>query len=124
MIFEHTLQLTQEQYEEIWGITSPRLFPLSLCIVAGLLSLLSKYTFILGALLLMFSVLAIFIPRIIPVGVRRSWKGNKYLHQTLKCGFGDYGLTVRGKTIEVKMAVLGDVACYFSLGGRCLLFFY
>ena len=102
-IFEHVLHLDERQYASIWKLRRKSFFRTILCVVIGLVCFLSKYTIVIGILIVALCILGLFVPKLSLPGIRSNWKGHKYLHQKLLYGLTTDGLMLKGETIEVKM---------------------
>lgn len=105
--FENTLRLTESQYLAVWAILPTwrlsRIMRFGLLAAVAVVFLFTKYTLLLGLILLGLAVLALFIPRIIPVGARSTFRQHKYLREALTYGVNEQRLWVKGTRIDASV---------------------
>jgi hypothetical protein len=100
--FEHTIDWNEAKYKDIWSNYKPNYLKTCIVIIAGIICLFSKYTLIVGCLIIVGSFLGLCSLKIFSVGHRRNYKGHIYLHESLRYGVNDSSLWVKGKKIDAK----------------------
>lgn len=105
--FENTLQLTESQYLAVWAMMPTgrrsRIVRFGVLVAIAVAFLLTKYTLLLGLILLALAVLALFVPRLLPVGIRSTFRGHRYLEEALTYGVDDERLWVKGARIDASV---------------------
>lgn len=101
--YSHTLELSESEYADIYGIYSRRSRPWrrSLVVIGGVACLFWTYTLLLGIVLLGLACLAVFEPRMVPFGASSIFKGHAHLHQPLTFGVSDVKLSVSGSNLNL-----------------------
>jgi len=106
--FENTVKLTESQYLAVWGVLprplSSRKMRLALLGAAGVLLLFTRYTLLIGLILLSLLVLTAFTPRIISFGSRSLFRKHLYLRDALTYGVSDQKLWVKGSKIDASVS--------------------
>ena len=106
--FENTVKLTESQYLDVWALVPARRLSRSIRRAAlaavGVIFLFSPYTLLLGVVLLIFNVVSVFEPRMIPAGARSSFHQHKYLRDALACGVSEQRLWVRSAQLDASVA--------------------
>jgi hypothetical protein len=102
--FENTLTMTESLYVALFGVVSPRRRSRSIRMIAlaavGILFLFTSYTLILGVILLGFFIMAVFVPKLLPVGARRQFRQHEYLRDAITYGVTDQRLWVKSVRVE------------------------
>ena len=106
--FENTVQLTESQYVAIWGVIRPRpwykYIRLAVFIIVGVLCLFSRYTLLIGLILLGLAAMAIFLPRmILPFGSSSVYRRHVYLRKPLTYGVSAEKMWIRGELIDASV---------------------
>ena len=104
--FENSVKLTESEYVALWAILPARVTPVGrfgLLLVIGVVFLFTKYTLVLGIILLACAVLVLFLPGIIPSGVRSTFRQHKYLRDSLTYGIDQHKIWVRGTRIDASV---------------------
>ena len=106
--FENTVTLTESQYVAIWSVVPSRSWFRKIrpfvATAAGVVLLFSKYTVLLGLLLLAWVGAAILFPRIIlPFGTRNLFRTHKYLRDALTYGVSEQQMWVKGARIDASV---------------------
>jgi hypothetical protein len=105
--FENTVKLTESQYVAVFGVLprlSSRKMRLALLGAAGILLLFTRYTLLIGLILLGLLVLTAFTPRIISFGSRSLFRKHLYLRDALTYGVSDQKLWVKGSKIDASVS--------------------
>ena len=106
--FENSVKLTESQYVAVFGVLPRRLssrkMRLALLGAAGILLLFTRYTLLIGLILLGLLVLTAFIPRIISFGSRSLFRKHLYLRDALTYGVSDQKLWVKGSKIDASVS--------------------
>ena len=106
--FENTVKLTESQYVAVFGVLPRRLssrkMRLALLGAAGILLLFTRYTLLIGLILLSLLVLTAFTPRIISFGSRSLFRKHLYLRDALTYGVSDQKLWVKGSKIDASVS--------------------
>lgn len=105
--FENIVKLTESEYVAIWAVLPTgrrsRMIRFGLLVVVGAVFLFTKYTLLLGIILLGLAVLALLAPGIIPVVVGGNFGKHKYLRDALTYGVDHQKLWVKGATIDASV---------------------
>ena len=100
--------MTESQYVAVWGIWSPRpssqVIRLVALTLAGIVLLLTKYTLLLGVILLGVVVIAVFLPRTLPGSSRRLFRQHKYLQDAITYGVSDEKIWMKGHRIDASVS--------------------
>lgn len=106
--FENTVKLTESQYLDVWSLVPGRRLSRLIRRVAlaavGVIFLFSPYTLLPGVVLLILNVVAVFEPRMLPVGARSSFHQHKYLRDALACGVDEQRLWVKSDRLDASVA--------------------
>ena len=105
--FENTVKLTESQYVAVWGVLprplSSRKMRLALLGAAGVLLLFTRYTLLIGLILLGLLVLTAFVPRILSFGSRSLFRKHLYLRDAVTYGVSDQKLWVKSPKIDASV---------------------
>jgi len=106
--FENTVTLTEEQYVAIYGVLPKkpwfRYIRFVLITTIGVVCLFSKYTLLIGLILLGFAVMAVLLRKlIIPGNTRSLFRRHRYLQDPLTYGVSDQKLWVKGVRIDASV---------------------
>ena len=105
--FENTVKLTESEYVALWGVVPiwrlSRMMRFGLLVAVGVVFLFSKYTLLLGIVLLGFAVLALFLPETLPIGARSLFRQHRYLRDALTYGVNQDKLWVKGASIDASV---------------------
>ena len=105
--FENTVTITESEYVAIWSFLPKKpwfkyiRFVVNMAI--GVLCLFSKYTLLIGLILLGFGVLALFVPKIMPSSNRSIYRRHLYLREPLTYGVSQQKLWARGAQIDASV---------------------
>ena len=100
--FENIVRLTESQYVAIWGVIPkrPKMIRLVGFVAVGVLLLFTKFTLLVGLLLLGVVVSIVFFPNLLSFGARSMFRGHNYLRDALTYGVSDQKLWVKGDRID------------------------
>ena len=102
--FENTVKISESEYMAVWGVTrAPKTLKFVGLVALGLLCLLTPYTLVLGIVLLVLAVLALFTPLIVPGGARHRFRNAAYLQDALTYGISEHRLWIKGTTIDASV---------------------
>jgi len=105
--FENTVTITESEYVAIWSVLPKkpwfRYVRLIAIIAVGVLCLFSKYTLLIGLLLLGVAATAVFVPKIMPSSNRSIFRRHVYLRDPLTYGASDQKMWVRGARIDASV---------------------
>ncbi|HEU4510728.1 MAG TPA: hypothetical protein VFR78_21030 [Pyrinomonadaceae bacterium] len=105
--FENTLQITEKQYEDLWTILPAwrlsRIGRFGALVAVGVLFLFTKYTLLLGLVLLALAVLVLVAPRILSFGARTTFRQHKYHREPLTYGIDEQKMWVKGTMIDASV---------------------
>lgn len=105
--FENTVQLTESQYQALWAILPAwgmsRLARFSALVAVAVLFLFTKYTLLLGLILLTLAVLVLLAPRIVSFGAYSTFRQHRYLREALTYGVNEQRIWVKGTTIDASV---------------------
>jgi hypothetical protein len=106
--FEDTVKLTESQYLSLWALAPAGALHATIRRAAlagvGVIFLFTPYTLLLGVILLIFNLVSVFIPKVIPAGARSTFRQHKYLRDALTCGVSEERLWVRSPRLEASAA--------------------
>ncbi|MFL6254001.1 MAG: hypothetical protein ACJ74T_03190 [Pyrinomonadaceae bacterium] len=106
--FESTLKLTESEYLDVWTLVpAARLTGVigrAALAAVGVIFLFSSYTLLLGVMLLLYTTVSFFAPRMIPVGTRSTFYQHTYLRDALSCGVSERRLWVRSTRLDASAA--------------------
>jgi len=100
--YESTREIAEADYRSIHSLSSRRTRRVRL-VALGLLGaacLFWSYTLLLGVVLLSLVVIHMFIPRILPAGMKTNYQLNAHLHQRLTFSVSDQVLRVSAPDFE------------------------
>jgi hypothetical protein len=100
ILFEHTIQFDKNSYRDIWTSKETRRFRLAIHVLIGIALLFTKYTLILGVILLLLSVLDQKMKKVFGKTLRGMFESHKHLHQPLTFGLSKSRLWMHGETID------------------------
>ena len=102
--FENTFRMTEAQHVALLSVSLPRsrsgLIKLIIAASVGVLFLFTPYTLILGVVLLVLVMMAIFLPELTSLGARQTFHQQKYLREAITYGVSDQRLWVKSAHIE------------------------
>lgn len=106
--FENTLTMTESQYVAVWGVLPPRRRSQLIRVIAvgavGVLFLFTRYTVILGVILLALVIVRVFMPRLLSSGARSSFRQHTYLQDAITYGVTDRKLWLKSARIEASIS--------------------
>lgn len=106
--FENAVTLTEAQYVAIWGVLPKRRLHKTIRMIAlaavGIIFLFTSYTLLLGVILLVFIVLAILLPGIVPGGARRLFREHRYLRDPSTYGVNEHSLWVKSARMDARVS--------------------
>ena len=107
LTFQNTVKLTESEYVALsavlpaWRLS--RKIRFGLLVALGIGFLFTKYTLLLGIILLGLGVLALLAPGIVPFAVRSAFRQHKYLRDALTYGCNQEKLWVKGARIDASV---------------------
>ena len=105
--FENTLQLTESQYVALWALLPiwrlSRIMRFGMLVAVAVVLLFTKYTLLLGLILLVLAVVGLLAPRVVSSVTRRTFRQHKYLRDALTYGVSEQRLWVRGARIDASV---------------------
>ena len=103
-VFEQRVKLSEREYIAAAGVLDWRWRPRRMATVLGIavLCLFSKYTLVLGLVLLLFGLLSVVMPRLLPVGAAATYRDSRYLQHELTFRVTDLQLSITSSELECR----------------------
>lgn len=99
--FEREVRVSEAQYVALFG---PRLLSgiirVSTLAACGVACLFWPYTVGLGVVVILFCLMVLLVPSVIPAGLRRQYRESTYLHDPFTCGVSGTEVWLRSAAFE------------------------
>lgn len=131
-VHEQTMRISEEQYFSVHRVFKKENKPIRQIGLAagGIVCLLSSYTLLLGIGLLTLLAISMLEPKLLQLGIKKTYEDNRHLQEELTYGANRESLWVRGRDLDLRTTwrnvkcweVHGDLLRITPHGMSCVFF--